>query len=241
MRLKTWYKIHKWLSVGMAAALLLWTFTGLVMVMPSTRFASAGSEPELAFERMRIAPAEAAELARRSWGDSLQVREMHLRPVLDRLAYWIWPTTGRHFLMDAETGEIFTITEPMALAIARTVVGNDATLESTENITDYSLSYTAGPLPIYRFGFDGGRLVHVSQRDGTVATRSRAFDRFKNVNHLLHSFLQLRLAPGGEATQNTMIWLFGVGSLITILTGLYLALPKRLKVRARQDGANARG
>jgi len=237
MRLRTWYKFHKWLSIGMATALLLWTFTGLVMVTPSTRFANSGHEPKLAFDRMRISPAEAAELARHSWGDSIPVRDIQLRPVLDRLAYWVWPRRGRHILLDAETGETFSITDSLAQAIARRAVGDDAQLEEQERITRYSLSYTAGPLPILRFRYDGGRVVHVSLRDGAVTVRSLSYDRFKTVNHLLHSFLQLRLAPGGDRTQQSMIWLFGVGSLITILTGLYLALPKSFKVRGRAIGS----
>lgn len=233
MRLRTWYKVHKWVSIAMAAALLVWTFTGLVMVLPPSDLAQRAEPAAIAFDRMTLPPSEAARLAAAHWGDSTAVRELALRPVLGRLAYWALPVRGRYLLLDAETGQPFTITDSLALEVARAAVGRPAGVARAERITRYTVDYPAGPLPIVRVEFAGGVVVHVSQRDGAVTTRSLPSDRFKTTNHLLHSFLQLRVGPGGSVTQHAAIWFFGVGSLVTIITGLYLSLPKRLKVRAR--------
>lgn len=234
MRLRTWYKIHKWVSISMALALLVWLFTGLVMVLPRSEFArSGGRAPAVDYDSMLVSPAQAVARARALAGNSPEVRDLGLTRVIDRLVYRVTPANGRPLMIDARTGDRLELTAQLAVDIAKASLGRPVGVEQVDHITEHSLRYPSGPLPVYRVRFGGELVVYVSEREGTVVSRSNPRDRFKSMNGNLHGFGLLRLGPGGPATQHGLIWLFGVGSIMTLLTGLYLALPKRWKVRRR--------
>ena len=79
-------------------------------------------------------------------------------------------------------------------------------------------------------------LFRSSAVDGAVSAKRNGRDRFRAFNGALHTFDPLDAAPGGERTRQGSLWAFGLSGLFVALTGVYLALPKRWKVRRQPHG-----
>lgn len=219
--------LHKWIGIFVGVVLLMWSVTGVVLMVP-------GHRPEVAarpipLERAAVSPREALVIALGESGG--EVRAASLVRIHQRVAYRI-DGGRRPILVDAESGERIEITANLAEAVAREAIGREGGTVRVEPLRKHDAFYPAGSLPVWRVRFEGveGGPSHVSQLDGTfVPAGSRS--RFRTLMHDLHNFTIIRDFVAADWFFRTLAIIAGVVSIISIVTGYWLALPRRQGTR----------
>ena len=213
---------HKWIGIVVGAVLLGWVVSGVVMMMRNEEEPLA-RRPRLDVAPLVISPAEAAQAIA---GDTASIRDVSLLPLFNGLAYYFHRYGALPVLVDASSGAIITITSEMALRLAQELEQPGPTTTGVERLERHTLGYSAGPLPVYRVTFSdpAGVVTYVEARSGQVRRTTRRA-RMAGIVAGAHSFIQLRIAPGGDRTRLTALWIASLVSLGTIISGYWLALP----------------
>ena len=220
--------LHKWIGIVVGIILLMWSVTGIVLMIPGPR--PAVNARVLDVHQATVSPAQAALAA---GGDSaLNIRAMSLIQIHDQLVYRI-DTGRRPILIGASSGQRLEIGAELAEAIAREGTGGTSAPATVDLVLNHDGLYTTGSLPVWRVRFGDGVPAHVTQQDGTlVPPGSRS--RFRAVSHDLHNFSILReLIPANWFYRSSAILLAAV-SVISIVTGYWLAWPRRRRVRTTE-------
>lgn len=213
--------IHKWIGIVTGIALLIWTVTGIIMVIPAPSSTPAPS----AFDLSRVTVPPGAVLAALSAGDSVPaVRSLALVQILDRVLYQI-ETPGQTILVDASNGQRFEISADVAQAVARKRFRGTPGQVTVEHLTAHDARYKTGTLPAYRvsFGDAAGTVAYVSARTGTLVQDRRR--GFRVVVRRLHDFSILKdVIPADWVHRGLAIGacLLAIGGIVT---GYWLALP----------------
>ena len=220
--------LHKWIGIFVGIILLMWSVTGVYLMVPAPR-QDLRPQP-LSLERATISPRQARTIA---VGDSGgEVRSASLIRIQERIAYRI-ESGRRPILIDAETGERLEITAALAESIARTSLDRMDGKVQVEAVRKYDRYYFSGSLPIWRVTFEGvaGPPSHVSQLDGAFLP---ARSRLRAIMHDLHNFAIVEEWVGVDWVPRWSAIIAGTVSVLSILTGYWLALPRRRpKRRAR--------
>jgi hypothetical protein len=216
-------QLHKWIGIGIGIILLMWSVTGVILMIP-------GRPPQvrtlpLELEGATVSPQQAIGLAS---GDSAgAVRSVSLIRVHDRVAYRI-DRGRRPVLVDAASGERIEITSALAEAVAREAMNLPTGAVTVAPVTRHDGLYPSGSLPVWRITVAGASSgpSHVSRLDGAfIPAGSRS--RFKAVAHDLHNFSILRELVRADWFSRSLAIIAGVVSMASILTGYWLALPRR--------------
>ncbi|UCH61455.1 MAG: hypothetical protein JSV61_08210, partial [Anaerolineales bacterium] len=92
MKRKTWHLIHKWISIFVGVFFLIWTVSGVVMMLPGRWFAPSILEvaqlPD--YRSASLSPAEAVTALEASLGDSINVSWAGLKQVKETIVYEIY-------------------------------------------------------------------------------------------------------------------------------------------------------
>lgn len=224
--------LHNWIGVFIGVILVLWVVSGLVMMLPLTETAMAGqgSGRPIDWSSVVISPAQAARTALAA-SDSGQVSSLTLQRLRDGQAYVVRVARHRPVLVDAATGQIVTITDTLAAAIAADPLPG-VPIERVERIEQWGNGYT-GPLPTWHVVFKSktGTEAWVAINSGEVR-RSERWDRLQAAwGHGAHVFTPLRYGPVGEEGRKGALWLTSIISLVSMSFGYWLALPARWRRR----------
>ncbi|MDX2121134.1 MAG: PepSY domain-containing protein [Gemmatimonadota bacterium] len=218
------FKVHKWVGIGIGVILLMWIVTGILIAGGDTPKGTGEAPPD--FSRATVAPAAALALA--TSGDSALtgVRAVEFERLGPHFIYRV-RGKGRTVLVDAERGVRFLVDEALARRLAAETVPG-AGIRSAELIRSYDRGYGNGSLPVWRVTLDdaAGTLVHLSQRDGVLGT-STSSKRMHLTMHNLHTFATLKVLGLPRGPIRWLLVLASVVSLVAVLTGYYMSLPKR--------------
>jgi hypothetical protein len=175
-----------------------------------------------------VSPAQAVASLERVLGASLQVNHINLRRIQDAMVYEVAAKNGGPHLVDARSGQLFTITPEVAEQIARDNFPSDAPVFQSELVTRHNLSYPGGPLPAQRIVFDDDRstVYYVSVYDGTVRHSNRE-SRIRRAIVSLHTFEPIKLITKQNAVRKGMLVLLSLLGIGAALTGYFLALQRR--------------
>lgn len=228
MRIRT---VHKWIGIAVGLVLLMWSVTGIIMILPGRPSEDAGAPIDLA--RATIPPA--AALAGLTGRDPARaVRSLALIPILDRLVYQI--EAGRKtYLIDASSGERVEITAETAREIAvRKFRGTPGQIQ-VERLVAHDAGYAAGTLPVYRVQMGDSRstVSYVSERDGSVVTRDSR-RQLRLTAGRLHDFSIIRLVGRADWFHRSLAVGAGLIVIGSILTGYWLAIPVRARMTRRR-------
>lgn len=226
MRART---LHKWIGIVIGLALLMWTTTGIVMVLPVKR-ARDGELKPLEVGRAVISPAQA--IARLSEGDSTpRVRSVALIQIADNVVYQV-ETRRRSVLINAETGEPFEISAAVAEQVARDAFRGMPGEVTVERLTEYDARYSGGDLPAYRvsLGDTAATVTYVSARNGTVVSADSR-RRFRAVVGKLHDFSAIKAVISNDWVHRGLAITACALSIVSLFLGYWLALPQRKKTR----------
>jgi uncharacterized iron-regulated membrane protein len=227
---RTIYKLHKWIAVAVGVFFLVWLTSGIVMILPPL-FPGPPREQKSAaldFREITVSPAQAVANLAKALGSYPRVSRVTLRPIGKVLAYEVSVQSGNSHLIDARSGQVFTITPEIAEQIARGNLPSQGRVLQIERINRHSYAYQWGPIPAYRIVFDNDQSTsyYVSTHDGTVR-RSDRWNRVRGVMESLHTFRPLKLITKREAVRKGMLILLSVVGIGAALTGYYLSLPRR--------------
>jgi hypothetical protein len=229
MSLRTIYKIHKWMAVIAGIFFLMWLISGIVMILPPLFFAPVRKLAPKSFDyrKVTVSPAEAVITLEESLEKPLQVQSVALQQIVDRAVYTIMSQHGESYLINAQSGQRFTITPEVAEQIAREYVPSQARVVQSELVNRHSFSYQWGPLPAYRLVFDSDRSTgyYVSAYEGTVR-RSTLEDRLRGAIGSLHTFEPIKLITTQVVVHKGLIILLSLVGVGVAITGYYLALPR---------------
>lgn len=224
-----WRKMHRVMAVSVGFLFLLWIVSGVVMVMPQVSVDTLAPDhpifqPE-ALHDLRISPADAIKTVNGLSQGSVDVTNIHLRPLAGAMVYEIFTGNGGSHLIDARTGAVVTVTEPMAQAIAHAMMVDGVNVESSTLVSAYGANYISGPLPVYRIQMSdpSASVVYVSARNGD----SRYTNRWIKIRaglEGLHSFDPVEWITGSSLLRKGLLLLVSLIGGVVALTGYALAL-----------------
>lgn len=134
---------------------------------------------------------------------------------------------GKKYAFDAVTGEEFSFTPEMAESIIRKGFKIDAALEENKVIREHSLGYSWGPLPVSYLRFKGDFGEYYVKHENANVHRITVLSKFRVIAGQFHSFQPIRHLTGSGTLQHIILILTGFISILGVLAGLYLVLPKR--------------
>lgn len=226
-------RIHKWFAVTAGAFILAWFVSGLVMLL-SPLFIGAGQNirregiPPLRFKEVRVSVPQAIAALEDKIRGEVTVNSVQIREVKDILAYEISLGNGSSYLVDAQSGELFTVSRELAEEIARDHFSGDGKIASTILLTGRDYHYL-GRLPVYKIRFDDDQStwIYVSAATGRVEGRSNRSSRLLRLVTEIHFFEPIRMITGNSKVQKGLLLIFTVGGIGVVGTGFYLALSRK--------------
>ncbi len=228
--IRLFYKVHKWIGVGIGLILLMWIVTGMLL---GGGGGGRPSEPP-DYSRATVSPASAVAVAAASDSALGRVNGVVLDLIAGRLVYRVTAARGRAALVDAATGAPIVIGEALVREVAATIAP-EAAVGGVVRLKRHDGGYPRGPLPAWRvvLGDQAETWVHLN-RDGQVSSNTRD-QRRKAVFHDLHTFATLRQAHLGPGTIRILFMVASVISLAVVGTGYYLSLPRRWRTFRRSQ------
>jgi uncharacterized iron-regulated membrane protein len=220
-------QLHKWIGIFVGIILLMWAVTGIVLMVPARR-PEVRTRP-LQLEGATLSPQQALAIAA---GDSAgAVRTVSLIQIHDRIAYRI-DRGRRPILVDAATGARMEITAALAEAVAREAMNQAGGKVDVAAVRKHDAYYPTGSLPVWRVTFEGaeGAPSHVNRLDGTfIPAGSRS--RLHSLAHDLHNFSIVQEVIAADWFFRTFAIVAGIVSVVSIITGYWLTLPRRKTTR----------
>lgn len=230
-RMRWW---HKWIGIVIGILLVVWLASGVSLIMPMSAASNPPSEAAypLDWSSVVVSPAQAARIAADSSAGA-EVRQVVIHRQMGDVAYVVSMAGGRTALVNAMTGAIERISQERAVSIARRTMPG-VPIASTERVTERPLGYH-GKVPAYRIAFadDGGTVAVVSETTGELSRTMRRDRIYNTIAHQLHVFAPLNGLPGAATTRKGVLTLTSIIALLSILTGYWLALPRRWRGSAR--------
>lgn len=233
MKLRTVYKLHRWIAIFFGVILLNQLISGAVMVLPLPDPTEPERHPPIDYQSITLSPAGALEALAQASPEEVQdrlVRAVTLRQLLGRLLYEVKLHGGGTHLIDAESGEMVEITPELAARIARSTLGTSATARQVERLEHYDYRWRHGALPVYRVTLEDSEVsvVYVSVDSGEVGGRSDRWGRIRGlIGGGLHEFQPVGWLLGSNRARKALLLLLSLVGVATALTGYYLALPRR--------------
>lgn len=226
--IRLFYKVHKWVGVGVGLILLMWIVTG--MLIGGGGGGRPAEPPD--YSRATVSPATAVAVAARSDSALGAARGVALEQIAGRLVYRVSAARGRAALVDAATGEPVVIGEGLAREIAASLAPG-AAIGEVRRLEGHDGGFPRGALPAWRvvLADPAGTWVHLS-RDGLGSSNTRE-QRRKAVYHDLHTFATLQQVQLDRRTIRVLFLVASVISIAVVVTGYYLSLPRRWRTFRR--------
>ncbi len=231
--MKLIYKIHKWIGIIFGIILFLWILTGMGFLLPRPNIATQQiatlSEEELS--SVSLTPVEAVQELNKIKKSSPSVRSIVLKKVDGKLMYKINVKGGKPFLLNADSGKLFTITPEIAERIAKNHLLKKASVSQVILVKRRNASYPFGPLPAYGIVFDDQQntIVCVSTIDGKVTRISNDRIKLLSINHDIHNLKIIMTIINSKFLIKFLVISFSVILIIGTITGYLVSFPIRLR------------
>lgn len=223
-------KWHRWGAWGLSIIVLLWTVTGVIMIVPSGgHTVGEGSARDLELGADVVAPPVARAALE---GDGpVRVRALSLEALGGRLYYRFTLRHGGTRLVDARTAMLFAVDDSVAARLARGAIRADAGIASLDRLSKSDGRYR-GPFPVHRVVFDDhdGTTAYVAT-DATVSFADPRL-RMKQIAGGLHTFAVAGLTTSKPTLRRWLLVVTSLGTIALVLTGLVLLLPLRRRESA---------
>ncbi len=221
--LRLFYKVHKWVGIGIGLFLLMWIVTGMLLGGGEGR-PRDGAAPD--YSRAVVSPADAQALAASGDSGLREIRSVELDRLGSRVFYRVRGAGGT-MLVDAAQPQRLEVTEALAREVAAGMFPQ-GTIEGVELLKRHDRGYPNGALPAYRvrFGDRAGTLVHLSVRDGLLAVSNKDL-QLNGTLHGLHTFASLRSLGLSRVPIRRLLIVASLIALVVVITGYYMSLPRR--------------
>jgi hypothetical protein len=208
--------------------------SGIVMILP--RLSPELKAPPLSdvidIKKVSLSAQEAVAKLTPKFGEMPQVREVTLKRIADRDVYEIHTANHGPHLIDAQSGELYSITTQRAADVAKRHMASGPPELKIELLSRHEFSYPWGPLPVYRVVSeqDPSTIYYVSAHDGAVR-RSDRESRIRNAIVSLHTLDPVKLLIEREAVRKGLLLSLSLIGIAAVGTGFYLALPRLRRQR----------
>jgi uncharacterized iron-regulated membrane protein len=234
---KTWHFIHKWIAITVGVFILVWTVSGILMILPDRWFGlmPLQSTGGLEYSSVTVSPAEAIQNLSENEGKSLDVTWVTLSGIDGMPVYQILLKDGSSHLINATSGQVIKITSQFAERIIRDQIPTEGKPTKIEYLENHDLLYPYGSLPVYRITVDGYRssLFYVSPRNGVIS-QSNELTRIRALISSLHTFEPVRFLSQIDGVRKGLLLLFSLVGIAAALTGYYLAVLPLFSRRSRR-------
>jgi uncharacterized iron-regulated membrane protein len=224
------YKIHKFLAVSVGAFFLTWLISGIIMILPrlSAERERSAVSGAIDIKKVSVSAQEAVAKLMTTLGELPQVREVRLRRIADTDVYEILTASHGPHLIDARSGEPFSITTQGAETIAKRHMKSIPRELRVALLSRHEFTYPWGPLPVYRVvdAEEPSTVYYVSPTDGTVR-RSDRESRIRNAIASLHTLDPVNFLIGRQAVRKGLLILISLVGIVAVGTGFYLAWPRQ--------------
>jgi hypothetical protein len=141
------------------------------------------------------------------------------------LVYEIHLTNGASHLINAMSGELFSITPELAQRFVLNTYSKEGRVRKVETVERHGYAYQWGALPAYRVVLDRDSSVDffVTVNDGAVR-RSDRWNRMRGAVGSLHTFEPLKLFTRRDGVRKALLVLTGIIGIAAAITGYSLAL-----------------
>jgi uncharacterized iron-regulated membrane protein len=228
MTLRNWHKVHKWIWVFTGIFLIGWLLSGIMMLIPQNLI---GANPETSavradYDSITLSPHDAIEKARQMAGTRVLVERVILRTVYDRILYAVKLEARPEFVIDAATGESFSMSPELAKTIVKHGFPGAGNSLSVRTLTAHSLEYPWGALPAFIVTSEPDSSVRylLNPVSGKVF-RSTTLSRARSAILSLHDFSALKVIVSSENLRKLLLLFAAVLALSGAFLGYYLALP----------------
>jgi hypothetical protein len=215
--------VHRWIAVTAGVFLLSQIISGIVMILPGIREEHRNVRAD--YSSATVSPAQAVTAAGEAVADPALIK------IAGRLIYQIKTRRGMR-LVDAHSGEIFSVTPELAERIVRSEYETVGGPLQQERIDQYGGRYRRGPLPVYLIrAMESGNRYYVSAQDGSVI-RDTNVGRVRAIIGGLHTF---DIVPGiGSNAKLRKLALAGAATFgfSAVATGYCVAWLRRRKEQA---------
>lgn len=237
MSRKTWHFIHKWIAITVGVFFLVWTVSGILMILPDRWFGlvTLQSTGALNYSSITVSPAEAIHNLSVNEGKSLDVSWVTLSGIDGMPVYQIFLKDGSSHLINAVSGQLITITSQFAEQIIRDQIPTAGKAIKIEYLKSHDLLYPYGSLPVYRITIDGfhSNLFYVSPQNGVVS-QSNELTRIRALISSLHTFEPVKLLSQRDAVRKGLLLLFSLVGIAAASTGYFLAVLPYFSKRSRR-------
>ncbi len=227
---------HKWIGISIGLLLLGWVLSGIFMLLPQSNVAKLKgiSDPMLDFSKVVISPTQAALIAVAARPDSSHdargdsaTRSVTLKTVLGTTVYMVTPKRGQAVLVEATSGAIYSITPDRAKEIAGEALPGAKAIGLVRHEGRPYGYY--GATPVYEVAFDdaAATVAMVAKPTGDLVRDTRVDRVLHSIGYGFHAFMPFVKLPGGDNTRKLSLIFTGAISLLSIVTGYWLSVPKR--------------
>jgi len=220
--------LHKWIFIFMGVFIIMWSLSGVLMVLPGDWFGAVtrSNQPAADYHNINLSPVQAIASLERHTGTRPDVKRIQLQQIHSYLLYEIKAKGQKPVYINSQTGEYFEFTPELAEDVTRTNFEIDAPLEESIRLTEHDTSYPFGELPVFRIRFTDqqGVSYFVSERNATVY-RSSVLSRIRSAINSLHTFEPLTFLTDSQDVKNWLLVLTGTLSLLGAIIGYILTLP----------------
>ena len=240
-RLLRWLHLtHRWLGIGLAAVVLIWTISGLVMLFAErpglTEAERLQALAPLDMAQVRVTPAAAwRQIGETGWPEAVRLNTaFDGRPSYRFLAGGAW-----HSVHADDASVVPPVSDGQAVVVAAALPGAaDATWHAVGQIAqDY---WTRSPRfdaqrPFVLLHDGSGRAAYVAQHTGELVFEStrpqRLFERIGTGAHWLWLFS----TDIGRDTRRWVMLTLGFASLVMVASGVWVGM-QRLRPSRRYPG-----
>jgi hypothetical protein len=217
-------KWHRWFAWGTSAFLLIWTITGVIMILPAGP-RPAPAAPVTVTDNLAspAAAVQALQLDAKTPVRGVMLRDLEGAPV------WAIIAGGRTRLVDAITSAPVEIDSSRAVRLASAGLGPSWLATNAERLTSPDARYR-GALPVWRVQFSNQRHVAFVTLGGDV-TFGASLLRVKGMAGQLHSFGVPGLTAARPRLRHGLLWIVSAATLVLLVTGAILLLPTLLRRR----------
>jgi hypothetical protein len=210
-------KWHRWFAWGTSVFLLLWTATGVIMMLPA---APSGPAPgQISVPEGVLGPKAAVQVA---GVDSAALRGLALR-MLDQQLVWVVSARGRPRMIDAVSGAPVVIDAARATRLAVEGLGDSWEVDGVTRL-DARDEHYGGPFPAWLVRFREQSYVAYVGPDGAVIFEGPR-KRVRALAGRLHQFAFGGLTARRPLQRQGLLLVVSAGTLALLVTGVVLLLP----------------
>ena len=228
-------KIHKWLMLFLSIQFVIWSISGVYMVVFDIDYIHGDS---LVIDDQSFIDHQQINYSlNQLFSDYPQAKNLELSTFLGTSVYrFVQPLKQKstNVMLDANSGQLLSpLTKNTAEAVARFNYQGEGVITNIELLTDNApFELSSRHLPVWRVDYDdfGSPTLYISAQSGKVVTRRHQFWRIFDLMFSLHV-----MDYEDEDPANKLLLFFALFSVLAVISGMVLTYYRLLKGKIKNN------